>query len=337
MDVFALKNHIIDDPDYIELLLEKTGFHDISERDEEYRCAWKEGRNPTSVKVNKQTLSSTCFSMNINGDIITLIQSKLNTSFTKAIKRICEIVDFKYESKIESFTLPFGGFYKKIAQLKSDDALDLETYSEDILMRYERIPNLLFYEDGILPHVQDSYGIGYDADTGRITVPWYSENGLVGIMGRLNKREVSEEENKWFPILPFPKSKVLYGFMNNYKTIQEKGFVMVGESEKSSLQFASKGLDVGVSLGGTSLSEHQANNIKGLFCKRTLVLLDEGIPEDQIRDIASKLKLPKLFKSEVGYVFDKENRFLPKGSKIAPSDLDKKKLNELIKSCTVWI
>lgn len=338
MDVYELKNHIIENPDHIETILEETGFHYIDERDYEYRCARESGRNPTSVKVKKDNLSATCFSTNLKGDLITLVQSKLKLSFPKTIKKIAEIIDFECEKTFEPIRLPFGGFYKNIAKLRSEDALDLETFSDEILNQYEHIPNLLFYEDGILPQVQLDYNIGYDAASGRITVPWYSFDGKIcGVMGRLNKREVAEDEGKWFPVIPFPKSKTLYGFVNNYSSIQSKGIVMIGESEKHTLQLASKGMNVGVSLGGSFMSEVQANHIKSLFPQRILILMDEGLEEDHSREIAKQLKFNKFYKNQVGYVFDKTNIYLPKDSKLAPSDLDKTSLSKLINDCTIWI
>lgn len=338
MDVYELKNHIIENPDHIETILEETGFHNIDERDYEYRCARKAGRNPTSVKVNKQTLSATCFSTNLKGDLITLVQSKLLLSFPKTIKKIAEIINFECEKTFEPIKLPFGGFYKNIAKLRNNDAIDLETYSDDLLFEYERIPNLLFYEDGILPQIQLDYNIGYDAVTGRITVPWYSFDGKIcGVMGRLNKKEVSEDEGKWFPVIPFPKSKTLYGYVNNYGSIQDKGIVIIGESEKHTLQLASKGMNVGVSLGGSFMSEVQANHIKSLFPEKILILLDEGLKEDHSREIAKQLKFNRYYKNQVGYVFDKNNMYLPKDSKLAPSDLDKNSLKKLIENCTVWV
>ena len=328
----------MENPEYIELILEETGFHNITPLKDEYRCARESGRNPTSVKVNKKTLAATCFSTNLKGDLITLVQTKIYTNFPNTIKRIAEIVDFKDTSKYEAYTLPFNGFYKKIARLRNEDDFDLETYSDDILNYYENIPNLLFYEDGILPAVQEKYNIGYDSVSGRITVPWRSFDGqIVGIMGRLNKREVSEDETKWFPILPFPKSKTLYGFVENYSSIQEKEMVMIGESEKFSLQLESMGLNVGVSLGGSFMSEVQANNIKSLFPKRLLVMLDEGLSEEHSLEIAKQLKSDKYYKNKVGYVFDKNNTYLPKDSKLAPSDLDKSTLKKLIDHCAIWI
>ncbi|MEI2465150.1 hypothetical protein [Niallia taxi] len=338
MDVFGLKNYIIDNPEYIELILEEVGFYKIQDRDKEYRCALDYNTNPTAVKVNKNTLSASCFSANINGDIISLAQYKLNTSFPKAIRKVAEIIDFKSEEQGQDYKPPFGGFYKNIQKLRSEEYIDIEIHSDDILNRFEPVPNMLFYEDGILPSVQYSYGVGYDNITGRISVPWHSFSGdLCGVMGRLNKKEIGSDETKWYPIIPFPKSKTLYGFVNNYHTIQEKGIAMIGESEKHSMSLASKGLNVGLSLGGSSLSEIQANHVKSLFPKIIIVMMDEGLEEDHSREIAKKLSGNKYYKNKVGYIYDRNNLYLPKGSKMAPADLDKSSINKLINQCTVWL
>ena len=341
MDVSQLKQHIINNPDHIETILEKSNFHNVTDnyKQNEFRAAREEGRNPTSVRVNKDTLSATCFSTNLKGDLITLVQNKLNLSFPQTINKIADMIGFKCDDKPrESIILPFGGFYKKIARLRNEDDIDLETYSEDILNYYEQIPNLLFYEDGILPEIQMKYKVGYDSVSGRIVVPWRNFNGQIcGLMGRLNKRNIQEDELKWYPTIPFPKSKTLYGFAENYHSIREKGIVILGESEKHSLQLASKGLNVGVSLGGSFLSEIQANHIKSMFPKKIIVAMDEGLNEEHSREIAEKLKMDKFYKNSVGYIIDKENMILPKGSKLAPSDLNKNDLKKLIEKCTVWV
>ncbi len=338
MDVYGLKKYIIENPDYIYDILEQSGFYYIDERDKEYRCARKLGRNPTSVKVNIETLSATCFSTNLKGDLLTLVQSKLNLSFPKTIKYIAEIVGYKDETPYEKFEPPFGGFYKNIAKLRNDNMSELETYSDNILNQFQHTPNQLFFEDGILPGVQMKYQIGYDSVSSRITLPWYTFSGeICGVMGRLNRREVDADEAKWFPIIPFPKSKTLYGYVTNYNSIQERSIAFLGESEKHSLQLASKGFDVGLSLGGSFMSETQANHVKSLFPKKIIVMMDEGLNEEHSREIAEQLKMDNFYKNEVGYVFDKNNLILPKDSKMAPADLDRVSLNDLIKKCTIWV
>ncbi|AWQ13406.1 hypothetical protein C1N92_00075 [Bacillus velezensis] len=72
------------------------------------------------------------------------------------------------------------------------------------------------------------------------------------------------------------------------------------------MALASKGLNVGVSLGGSFLSEIQANHIKSMFPKKSLVMMDEGLGEEHSVEIANSLKFENFFENEVGYIFDRE-------------------------------
>ncbi|ATF13559.1 hypothetical protein A616_16715 [Brevibacillus brevis X23] len=339
MDVFGLKNYIIGNPELIELILEKSGFHKIKRHNDEYRCAKDTDSNPTAVKVNIKNLSSSIFSSNLKGDLITLIQGKSGLSFTKTLNYIADIVQYKNTDIPESkITLPFGGYYKKISRMKNDNALDIETYTDEILDQFEILPNMLFYEDGILPQIQEKFKIGYDSLSCRITVPWYSFDGrLCGVMGRLNRRNTHPDESKWYPVIPFPKSKTLYGYAANYQSIQEKGIVLIGESEKHTLLLASKGLNVGIGLGGCNLSELQSNHIKAMFPQKAIIMLDEGLDEEQSYELAVKLKSDRFYRNQVGYIYDSNNMYLPKESKLAPADVDVNTLKLLIKNCTRWI
>ena len=44
-----------------------------------------------------------------------------------------------------------------------------------------------------------------------------------------------------------------------------------------------------------------------------------------------------MFQNKVGYIYDKENVIIPKGSKGSPSDYGKEAFLELCKSHVVWI
>lgn len=338
MNVYALKNHIIDNPDLIGLILEKSGFHSIDDsfnQGSETRCAREEGKNPTAIRVLHDTLYTTCFSTNLKGDLITLVQDKLQVTFPKVIKVISEIINFK-DVEVKPYRLPFSGYYKKIMKLDGEEPHEIQTYPESILNQFEIIPNKMFLDDGISTDVQLKYKIGYDFLTNRIVVPWRNTSGeLCGVMGRLNQRKVSENENKWFPVLPFPKSKTLFGFGENYNSIQEHEICMIGESEKHVLQLESMGINVGLALGGSNLSQMQSNFIKSLFPKKIIIMMDQGLSEEHSREIATQLKMNSYYKNDVGYVYDKQGIYLPE--KYAPSDLDKGRLNKLIKECAVWI
>ncbi|MEK4122075.1 hypothetical protein [Lysinibacillus sp. FSL K6-0102] len=336
MNIYALKQQIIDNEELIELILNDSGFTDINgefNQGNEYRCSWEEGGNPTSVRVNKSTLSSDCFSRGIKGDIITLVSEKLNLSFTKTIDRLSRLINF--EDINEDITLPFDGFFNEILNLVDDSFDDLETFDESILDDYLILPSERFLKDGISYEVQQKYNVGYDVTTGRIIVPWRNLEGkIVGIMGRLNKEEIEEYENKYLPIISFPKSKTIFGFSENYRSIQEQELVIIVEPEKGVMKLESMGVNVGLGLGGSSLSTFQANNIKSLFPKRIIVGLDEGLSEEVSRNMAKQLKIDTFFENEVGYIYDAENKYLPKGSKMSPSDLPLEKFKKLIVECT---
>lgn len=327
-------------PELIELVLEKAGFCDISDEysgGDEYRCARAEGKNPTAVRVNKDTLQSQCFSTNLKGDLITLVQNKLNLTFPKTIEFISKVVNFE-EVEQREYQLPFGGFYTQLQSFRANEPVELTLYDESLLENYFVMPNIMFYQDGISEDTQYKYNISYDIATDRIVVAWRSLTGeLVGLMGRKNRRNVDEGENKWFPIVSFPKSKTLFGFSENYNFIQEKGLVIVSESEKGTLQLDTMGLHCGVSLGGSNLSEFQANNIKSLFPQKIIIALDEGLDEEVPRYMAEQLKIGKYFKNEVGYIYDKNGLYLPTGSKMSPTDLPKGDFKSLLKNHTVWL
>lgn len=342
MDIHSLKNYISNNEELIELILEESGFYNINGEfsgGSEIRCSLSEDGDATAVRVSKETLSTQSFSpkLKVNGDLITLIQAKKNMSFTKTIEFISKLINFEEVDKSE-YELPFGGFYKKIKKFRDNDTVELTTYSESILNDFIMKPNLMFYQDGIDEETQLRYKVGYDVATDRITVAWRNTSGnIIGVMGRKNKRDVEEGDNKWFPIYSFPKSKALFGFSDNYNTMLEKGLCMIGESEKFPMQLSSKGLDIGIALGGSTLSDYQADSIKSMFLNKTIIALDEGLDEEISRNMAEKLKINKYFKNDVGYIYDKSGIYLPKGSKISPSELPNDQLKTVLKECVTWI
>lgn len=266
-----------------------------------------------------------------------MVKEKKGLSFPKTIQYISKLINFEEVEKPE-YTLPFGGFYKKIQRFKEDNGVELQVYDESILYEFMKVPNLMFYQDGIDCNTQQLFNIGYDVITQRITVPWRSTSGeLIGVMGRKNIREVDKDDNKWYPILSFPKSRVIYGFSENYSSIQDKGVCFVGESEKFTLGLHSMGMSIGLSLGGSTLSESQANNIKSLFCKKIIIGLDEGLNKDISIEMGNKLKMNRFIKNEVYYIMDKNNLFLPKGSKMSPTDLPKEDFKKLLNHCLIKI
>lgn len=332
MEISQVKDYIISNTDHIGTILENASFFKVTDKGDRYWCGWNEDTSGTTIYVKKDTLASVDFPRNISGDIITLIEAKLNLGFRGTIKWICMQIGLEYDSKPVEITRPFGGYYMNCDENKELNECALIEYGRDILREYKVRCNLMFLNDGISLQVQEEFSLGYDTLSGRISIPVFDEKGrLVGIDGRVNKRNV--EGFKWMPIVPFKKSQVLFGYSKNYHNLVN-GIVLIGESPKFVMQLMSMGINNGVALGCANITPTNAKNLQSLFAKEYILCLDEGIDEDYMIKQCEKLKIDNpFFTNKVSYIYDGENNILPKGSKMSPSDVSKDKFKWLIENC----
>lgn len=344
MDVIALKEYLKNSPERIEALLNSAGFHHIktNTRTQEIRCSNDYDGNPTgiAIKYSEEHMPFLYFSGGLSGDIISLLQYKLDKPFRWILKYIYKELGLSDDelTPVERYK-PFGEYYKKLQPKNNIKEVDLITYPDTVIESFKLAPNMLFLKDGISIDTQKKYCIGYDSFSMRISVPWYNHNGdVIGVMGRLNEYCVDENISKWLPIIPFTKSKALYGYNVNYSSIQSKKICIIGESEKFPQQLDSMDMPYGVALGGHYISQYHERYIKSLNADKYILMLDEGIDEDFIRAEAEKLKPKSKFQThKIGYVYDKENIILKKGSKMSPTDVGRDRLKELYKNHTVWL
>ena len=290
----------------------------------ELRFSREDGHNPTAMRLKLDTLKFDGFSINAHGNLYSLVMKTKHLSFPKALKYIAETLGLEKSQFSQKIRYPFGGFYKGLMREIREPEYSMTTYDDSILNDYIGKYNLMFFKDGINFQTQQFFNVGFDIETLRITVPEYTLDGrLCGIMGRLNDSRCPKDE-RWLPIIPCSRSLTLYGYHHNYETIQQKNIVVVGESEKFVQQLHSMGSYVGLATCGCDVSEIQAKHLKALMTSKIILAYDEGLEEDQIRTQAEKLILDNaMFRNKVGYVFDRDNLILPKGSKASPSDLGK--------------
>ena len=336
IDARVIKLQLYNNIDSIEYLLEKSGFYHIKKRRgrNEIRCARGLDRNKSSVVVKTDTLYATCYSTNVNGDIISIIQNQLGYTFGMTLQFISDVLNI--DNNIEIIT-PFGGFYDTIYQKEESETMYIKTYDDKILENYLIQPSKLFCNDRINVNSQLKYEIGYDVATKRIIVPWRYYNGQIGgIMGRYNSKNTPEEISKWLPIIPFPKSQFLFGYSENYSNILNTHRCVITESEKGSMQLSSYGYDIGLSCGGSYISKQGIELLSYMGLKKIILALDEGLDEDFIRDQAKKIK-SNLIGAKVGYIYDKDNIILKKNSKGSPTDYGKEAFAELCKRCISYV
>ena len=337
MNVQIIKNRLYNNTDAIVKLLNESGFADISydSNRNEIRCARAKGRNSTSVAVNTKTLGAVSYSQNIYGDIITLIQEKLDYNFVQVIKYMANILNINTDIK---YTPPFGGFYHNVCKSCDTEDLDVQTYDDDILNQYMIMPSKMFLMDRITHSIQKEYQVGYDSVTQRITVPWrYSDGRIGGITGRYNHTVIDGDNPKWLSVLPFQKSKFLFGYTHNYNSIIKSKKCVITESEKGTMQLASYGFNIGLSTGGSHLNSNTVSLLSTLNLNKAIIAFDEGLSEDLIRIEAQKIKDSLADNVEVGYIFDRDNSILTRGDKESPTDLGKDSFIELCNKCIVYI
>ena len=340
MDVSTLKEKLVGDIEKITYLLEEAGFTNIYQSSNKIRCGYDDGNNNTSINI--ETLSSSCFSRNINGDIFTLLGAKLNLEFYETYLWVCKKLGYSSKYREKTVHLPFSGVWRKFSKAETYDNDDYEVLDKSMLDQYKIQGNHLFLADNIDLKTQENFGCFYDVETDRFCVPWFDIYGqLIGIMGRTNNPNYEKEKiNKWMPVISggFNKSNHLFALNRNRDHIIEKDAIMIFESEKAPMQMESMGLRYSVATGGNQLSKQRINLIHGLRVKRIFICLDEGLEESHSKKLAESLKCNTSFYSnEVYYIFDKDNKYLPKNSKMSPSDLDYEDFKKIIKECSILV
>ena len=333
-----MKEYLRNNPNEIEKILKYYGYHSINITDKEIRCAKKTSDNPSTVRIKLNNKLSSCdFSTSYNGDLFSLIATHTGLKYGEIIKTVEVMLGKKingtYESKEESL---FDGFFEEIYIPYETEEKEV-IYDESVLEEYDNGYkwNMRFLTDGILPSSQVKFHVGYDDESNRITLPWRdSEGNIVGIMGRLDSDIPTNF--KYIPLIPFPKHKFLYGLYENKEHIKESKEVYVFESEKSVLLGDSLNYRNFASLGGNSISTTQVEQILKLGVNKIVICLDEGLDVSVIKKDIKTIKDCLFMRDcKVGFILDKENKYLPKGSKASPIDLGREIFEKLCEECLI--
>lgn len=273
-----VKAKLLENPEYIQHILETFGFDKVRIRNNEIRCAFEPGMNPTAVVIrlkDNENLFVKDYERNVSYDLITYIVKEKEIKFKDVLTVI------KQETGIESLynykqrVGLFGGLYDGLKRQR--DEVDVKTYPEETLKQYENKPNMRWLRDGISLATQRKWNVGYDIEYQRITFPIRTPTGeICAIKGRANF-ELAEFEPKYLYLKQGPMSQTLFGFSENYDTLYE-GDIFIFESEKSVLVLDSWGYHNAVALGSNSLSTVQAKLLMSLNPKSITFLLDNSLP-----------------------------------------------------------
>jgi DNA primase len=293
MTANELIQYIIDNDKIIEIL-ESLGCHHLKEYGKEYRCGLPTHSSKDAISVKKETLKTKVFQSDSNiirGNIFTLCQTIKNSSFAEANRYIHNLFGLEYKFKFNKkndteFKDPLE-IFKKVKKKKYTDINNLDVINEDCLSEYIPYVHIEWVREGIMPWTSKEFNIGYSVNRKRIVVPhryWSgSRNDYVGVMGRTVIKEWEMLDiPKYFPLKNFPKTMNLYGLQENYRTIQEAGYTVVYEAEKSVLKRHSRNDGTGVAVCCHDISDEQVKILIGLNVD-IVISFDKGISIEHIR------------------------------------------------------
>lgn len=195
---------------------------------------------------------------------------------------------------------------------------------ESVLDEFLPYPSLDWINEGISFETQKLYGIGFDLDSKRITIPMRNRFGqLVGVKGRIMKDE--DDDRKYLYLYRYQNRYEWFNFHYAHPYILMDKKVYIFEAEKSCMKAYSNGIFNTLAIGASEISPEQVQMVKQLGLDIEIVLCyDKGITLDEIR------KNAQLFEGrKVQAIFDTSNLLSGKDS---PIDEGIEVWNELIKN-----
>lgn len=326
MNIIELKKYIINNNELENILLD-IGCSNIHRYSKEWRFSTPINKksNSTAIKLN-ESLKVIFYAEDDkkSGDIVTLTMELKEFSFGKSIRYLHKILKIPYtgyHGKEEDDKVDILKIFKRASREYNCDFDKPKILEEDITQEYIQFPYMGWVREGILPKTQNKFGIGYSMKTNRVVIPhryWCGQsNEYVGLIGRtLIQNYDMFDIPKYFPLHKYSKSQNIYGLQENYKYIQEKGYVTVFEAEKSTLKRDSKGDNTAVSLLGHELSLEQAKILISLDVD-IIIALDKDIDINFVRGICDKFYGIR----QVYYIYDEYGLLKPKES---PADAHEK-------------
>ena len=329
IDIKELKEFIINN-DKIETVLTALLCHHIKDKGEYYTCARPNGDNQQSIVVYKDNLTVNMYTgQKIQGDIVALTMGLKQIDFVSALKWLhstlgLEWSNKKVKPKTESQYNPLDIFTSKLKSKHKCVVNDIDIYDEDILMDFGDCIHQDYCKGRITEKVRKEFGLCYDFQRKRTVIPWRNQNGIVGLSGRTSVPLYKELDiPKFWSYQGFKKGKCVYGFCENYAHIQQAGYCVLFEAEKSVLIRASLGDRTGLAIGGSNITDEQAGLILSLNCD-IVVALDKDQSKEDIKEICKKFCKYR----NVYFIWDKWNLL---GEKDSPADANNKTYNFLMK------
>lgn len=321
MKADELKQYIIDN-DKAYIILEDIGFHKLKDNGDYITMAVPDFNNPNGMSMLKENLYCNSFTTHFSfkGYLFDLVsEMKKYSNFGDTMRYIHKLLNLKYEYNSNREDKPKDSildFFKKYDRKnKLNKQKEIRRYTEkEIENMYIKCPFMGWVKDGIMPNIQEEFGIGYHYESKRVVFPHrdWKTGEIVGLIGRTLKSDLEIEMfdiAKYYPIIKYSKSQNLYGLYENLKYIKEAGEVIVLESEKSVWKMASRGIRNCVAVCCHDLSEEQIKILISLDVN-IVISYDKDVSLDFVKKECAKFKGMR----NIYYVYDEINLLKDKES-----------------------
>ena len=334
MTVLELKKYIFHEGK-IEFILNEIGcghivYHPTKEY---YSCSNCNGDNKTAINIsNNEYLNCRNYTrekeFDENSDLLTLVQynkslNNKNFSFFDTVKYLHKLLGlpltFKKQEEKKEVVDPLYIFKKVKAKRKRQNVLDFQVLDESELQDFVPYVHIDFFKEGIMPWTVKKFGLAYSYRFKRNVIPlrYWLTGELLGFNMRTSVENYELFDIKKYFITPgYPKQMNLFGLWENKQFIQEKGYVVVYEAEKSVLKRDSLNDSTGVAVSGHEISDEQVKILIGLNCE-IIIAFDKDIDIDHIRHCCEKFYGIR----KVSYIWDKYDLL---GEKDSPADAQNK-------------
>ncbi len=330
MTVLELKKYIFDN-NKIEYVLNEIGCGHIQyhTQKEYYSCSNKNGDNKGAINVyNNPYLNCRNYTrereFGDKADLLTLVQynKKLDNpkfSFFDTIKYLHKLLglklSLKLETKMQATVDPLAVFKKVTQHRRKQNVLDFNVIDEAELQDFVPYIHIDMYREGIMPWTIKKFKLAYSYRYKRTVIPlrYWLTGELLGFNMRTSVKNYDLFDIPKYYITPnYPKQMNLFGLWENKESIQQKGYVVVYESEKSVLKRDSLLDETGVALQGHIISDEQIKILIGLDVE-IIIALDKDISINEIRHMCEKFYGIR----RVSYLYDKYDLI---GEKDSPAD-----------------
>lgn len=357
MAIKALKEFIFKN-DKIEYVLESIGCHHIKYHPVKsyYSCGNYNGDNTSAINVyNDEYLNVVNWTRQMEfdnrSDIITLTQYNRQCSFIDAVKYLYNLLGLKFkpgkrDEKDDKKHHPCAKFRRiRSARHRVDvsDIEDINVIEDSVLDDYTPMLHIDWFKEGIAPWASDKFGICYSYKRNRVVIPhrYWLTGELLGMNMRTTVQDYEElGVSKYYLTPGMNKSINLYGLYENYESIQDAGYIILLEGEKSVLKMYSRdgheccewmgkyGFNgkACVALSGKCLSDEQVDILIGLNVE-VIICLDKDVDINESRSLCERF-----YKSRrTSYIYDDFDMLKDKDS---PADSSNETFSYLFKSRT---